>query len=228
MIFSPELISCLFFLIIYVKNSTHFVESNAPIHSNQTVSLDVVSLFTKVPTNETLAVVWDKLAADPALEEHTCILIDNLMEMLAFCVETTYFGIGSDIYWQKGLAMYSPLLPVLATIYMEYFEEMSLGSTSPKPSMWLRFVNDTFILWLHQTLFDHMNLILPSIEFTMEKEQDKLPFLNVLVAHTHIKHSGHLCIISQPSHSEFDMTKNCVYSILVVVVKYTKAIQVAH
>ena len=65
------------------------------------VSLDVVSLFTKVPTDETLAVVQDKLAADPLLEECTCIPIDNLMEMLTFCVETTYFGMGCDIYRQE-------------------------------------------------------------------------------------------------------------------------------
>ena len=63
----------------YVKNSAHFVEriSDAPIDSNQMVSLDVVSLFTKVPTDETLAVVRDKLAADPLLEERTCIPIDH-------------------------------------------------------------------------------------------------------------------------------------------------------
>ena len=79
------------------------------------VSLDVVGLFTKVPTDETLAVVRDKLAADPLLEEHTCILIDNLMEMLTFCVEITYFWMGSDIYQQEeGLAMGLPLSPVLA------------------------------------------------------------------------------------------------------------------
>ena len=61
------------------------------------------------------------------------------MEMLTFCVETTYFGMGSDIYQQEeGLAIGSPLLPVLANIYMEYFKEMALGSTSLKPSMWLR------------------------------------------------------------------------------------------
>ena len=68
--------------------------------------------------------------------------IDNLMEMLTFCVETTYFGMGSDIYRQEeGLAMGLPLSPVLANIYMEYFEEMALGSTSLKPSMWLRYVD---------------------------------------------------------------------------------------
>ena len=38
--------------------------------------------------------------------------------------------LGSNIYRQEeGLAMGSPLSPVLANIYMEYFEEMALGST---------------------------------------------------------------------------------------------------
>ena len=54
------------------------------------------------------------------------------MEMLTFSVEATYFGMGSDIYRQEeGLG--SPLLPVLANIYKEYFEEMALGSTPLKP-----------------------------------------------------------------------------------------------
>ena len=102
------------------------------------VSLDVVSLFTKASTDETLAVVWDKLAAVPLLEEHTCIPIDNLMEMLTFSAETTYFGMGADIYRQEeGLAMGSSLSPALANINMEYFEEMVLGSASLKPSKWL-------------------------------------------------------------------------------------------
>ena len=86
--------------------------------------MDVVSVFTKVPTDETLALVCDKLTEDPSLEERTCIPIDNLMEMLTFCVETTYLGLGSDIYRQGGgLATTSPLSPVLANIYMEYFEK---------------------------------------------------------------------------------------------------------
>ena len=57
--------------------------------------------------------------------------------------------------------MGSPLSPVLANIYMEYFEEMALGSRSLKPSMRLRYIDDTFILWPHQedvqTLFDQVN-----------------------------------------------------------------------
>ena len=67
--------------------------------------------------------------------------------MLTFCVETTYFGMGSNIYRQEeGLAMGLPLSPVLANIYMEYLEEMALGSTSLKPSMWLRYGDDIHFL----------------------------------------------------------------------------------
>ena len=79
---------------------------DAPIHSNQILSLEVASLFTKVPTDEALTVIRDKLAASPLLEERTCIPIDNLIKMLTFCAETAYFMMGSDIYPQEeGLAM---------------------------------------------------------------------------------------------------------------------------
>ena len=66
---------------------------------------------------------------------------------------------------------------------------MALGSTSLKPSMWLRYVDDTFILWPHQddiqTLLDYVNSIQPSIQFTMEKKRDnKLPLVDVLVTRT--------------------------------------------
>ena len=55
--------------------------------------------------------------------------------------------------------------------------------------MWLRYVDDTFVLWPQleddQELLDHVNSIRPSIQFTMEKEQrDKLSFLDLLVTRT--------------------------------------------
>ena len=58
-----------------------------------------------------------------------------------------------------------------------------------KSFLWLRYVDDTFILWPHQedvqTLLDHVNSIWLSIQFTMKKEQDnKLSLLGVLLTHT--------------------------------------------
>ena len=81
------------------------------------------------------------------MPERTCIPINNLM----LTVETTYFGMGSDIYRQaERQAIGSPSSPVLADICMEYFEEMALGSTALKLSLWLRYIDGAFILWLHQ------------------------------------------------------------------------------
>ena len=102
---------------LYVKNSAHFVEgiSNAPIHSNQMVSLDIVNLFTKVPTNETLAVVWDKMAAETLLKEHTNILIDNLMEILTVQKQSTsgrdqmYTDKRNDWLWVHYFHQYWPI-----------------------------------------------------------------------------------------------------------------------
>ena len=80
------------------------------------VSLDVVNLFTNVPTDETLTGLQDKLATDPSLEGRTCIPKNNLMEMLTFCMKT-----GSNIYrLEEGQAMKSPLSPVLANVLLWY------------------------------------------------------------------------------------------------------------
>ena len=72
---------------------------------------------------------------------------------------------------------------------MECFEEMASRSTSLKPSMCHRCVDDIFILWPHQedvqTIRTHVNSIRLSTQFTMEKEQnDTLPFLGVFAART--------------------------------------------
>ena len=121
---------------------------------------------------------------------HTSISIDNLMEMLTFCTQTTHFGMGSHIYRQAaGLAICSQLSPAMANICMEYFEEMALESISLKPTIWLRYIHNTFIIWPLQKdvqiLLDDVNSIKHSIQFTIEKESNNtLPFLDVPISRT--------------------------------------------
>ena len=87
---------------------------------------------------------------------------------------------------------------------MEYFKEMVLGSTSLKPSMQLKYVDDTLILWPQQedaqTLLDQVNSIQLSIQFTMKKENNRLSFLDVLITITE-QNSGYLGIKNQLSPS---------------------------
>ena len=83
--------------------------------------------------------------------------------------------------------MGSPLSPVIANIFMESFENDALSSFRSQPKLWIRYVDDTFVLWPHgdtelNSFHDHLNSQHPSIQFTKEEEIDeKIPFLDVLV-----------------------------------------------
>ena len=84
--------------------------------------------------------------------------------------------------------MGSPLSPVVANIFMEYFESRALSSSIFKLKLWKRFVDDTCVVWPHgkeklDTFFQHLNDQSDCIKFTMEFERDGyLPFLDVLIS----------------------------------------------
>lgn len=82
----------------------------APIRSNRILSLDMVTLFSRVPIDEALTVVRNRLESASSLGEYINITIDNHMEMLTFYVQTTLYQLESDIYQQdESSAMSSPL-----------------------------------------------------------------------------------------------------------------------
>ncbi|XP_069995116.1 uncharacterized protein [Penaeus vannamei] len=116
------------------------------------MSLDVDSLFTKVPLDEVLAFLQRKLPAeDPRLPLPT----DVFLQLIRLCVESNSFAFESRFYSQIfGVAMGSPLSPVLVNLFMEFFESELLPSISLRPSVRLRYVDDAFALWFHDpTLF---------------------------------------------------------------------------
>ena len=88
---------------------------------------------------------------------------------------------------QKGVAMGSPLSPIVANLILEYFEERAINELPHKPRWWLKFVDDVFSNWPHgeDKLVEfqkHLNNQCDSIKFTLEREEDKsLPFLDVLI-----------------------------------------------
>ncbi|GJQ69429.1 hypothetical protein Trydic_g6544 [Trypoxylus dichotomus] len=86
----------------------------------------------------------------------------------------------------KGTPKGSPLLHIIANIFMKDFETRALNTTKYKPKLWLRYVDNTFMIWTHggdklHDFLSHLNRIHPKIKFTMEIEnQNQLPFLDVL------------------------------------------------
>ncbi|CAM1298513.1 Uncharacterised protein r2_g809 [Pycnogonum litorale] len=70
---------------------------------------------------------------------------------------------------------------------MENFESLALNGARHKPKVWLKYVDDTFVIWPHgkdklKEFLNYLNSIEDYIKFTMELEANKkLLFLDVLV-----------------------------------------------
>jgi hypothetical protein len=100
------------------------------------VSFDVVSLFTMVPIEEALRL----------LSRH----FDAILRLFRHVLTSSFFIFNGQFYEQTdGVAMGSPLYPVIANYFMEYFEEMVLEAATHKPLCWFRCVDDTFVIWPH-------------------------------------------------------------------------------
>ena len=173
-----------------VTNSAHFVStiSSETIRDNEImVSFDVESLFTNVPIDAAVQAALQRLENDPSLADRTTLTPAQIADLLTFVLRSTYFQYNGSIYEQKdGAAMGSPVSAVIANLYMESFEEQAITTSSYKPTIWKRYVDDTFTILDRGNVDDflqHMNNQQPSIRFTMETENNnKLAFLDTAVS----------------------------------------------
>ena len=113
--------------------------------------------------------------------------IQQIVQLLEFCLTNTYFLFQGKYYEQvQSAAMGSPISPLIANLFMEEFEVKNLNSCPPPPSLWLRFVNDAFVITKaehRQPLLQYINNQDPHIQSTVEEptKQGTLPFLETLV-----------------------------------------------
>ena len=92
-------------------------------------SYDVTSLFTSVPIDPALNIIKDLVEKDEKLNDRTVLSVQNIMQLLGFSLNNTYFSFQNKFYEQvEGVAMGSPVSPIVANLYMEYFEEKTLKS----------------------------------------------------------------------------------------------------
>ena len=175
-----------------IKDSFSFADwAKMYKHNNEVMcSFDVSSLFTNIPLDETIQICLDKLYALP---DPPTMPRSALKGLLEFSTKKSHFIFDGDYYDQiDGVVMGSPLGPVLANIFMCHFEEKWVFKSKGRPSIWFRYVDDTFTLFDSKSIalqfLQYLNSCHVNIKFTIEFEENNvIPFLDVLIKrHNHI------------------------------------------
>ena len=89
--------------------------------------------------------------------------VEVIVLLLEFCFKNTYFSFQDQYYEQvQGVAMGSPVSPIVANLYMEYFEQKALSTASHPPRLWCWYVDNSFVIQKEenkQNVLQHINSV---------------------------------------------------------------------
>ena len=151
-------------------------------------SLDVDSLFTSIPFEETINICTKMLYNnEDVIEGINKLVFKNILSLVP---QESYFIFNNVFYKQKdGVAMRSPLGPNMANFFFSFYEIswLELCPKKFKPFFYRRYVDDIFVLFEsaeHLSKFcNYFNTCHPSMSFSFEKEKNgKLSFLDIEVS----------------------------------------------
>ena len=173
-----------------VSNTTNFVSKLKTDHipdGYMMLSLDVENLFTNVPLEDTIDIIINKIYREKLLK--TKITKIEMRKLLLLCTREVHFTFNGALYKQTGgVAMGSPLGPVLANIFMCELENNLVPKLNKELYGWKRFVDDIFTYADPKYILNiitALNGFHPNIKFKYEFEKDrKIPFLDVLIIRT--------------------------------------------
>ena len=147
-------------------------------------SYDSVNLFTNVPLEETIGICAKAVYLSdeplPPLKEKS---FKKLIHKVTTGVELSF---NETMYQQiDGVAMGSPLGPVLVNIFVGYQEQRLNITSDADLLLYRRYVDDTFSYPTTHAHSEEMltqpNALHPALRFTCEHEVDnKLPFMDVM------------------------------------------------
>lgn len=97
------------------------------------------------------------------------------------------FEFNGNHYLQVGgTAMGTRVAPTLANLFMARFERLHVYTYTPQPDLWLRFIDDIFVIWNHgreslDSFLQHLNTVHDTIKFTMEAPPREIHFLDMTI-----------------------------------------------
>ena len=171
------------------------------------MSYDVSALFTSIPIEPAINIIEQQLKEDKDLHSRTNMKIHHIISLLRFCLNNSYFSFQGRFYQQtEGAAIGSPISPIVANLFMEDLEVQAIRTSPTPPSLWKRFVDDTFTIIKKEdrsSFLQHLNSIHQNIKFTCKEVRDdgSMPFLDILVTP---KEDGSLStsVFRKPTHTD--------------------------
>ena len=150
--------------------------------TDQSVSFDVVSLFTNVPLKETINIIADYLYPEVG---DSCMPFPKKSFVKLMTIATGGLFLHQEDFFTQtdGVAMGNPLGPTLANFFLAHLETTYFSQfPGIKPKCYLRYVDDIFAVFEHESqikpFFDYLNRLHKNLAFTMELGTKTLPFLN--------------------------------------------------
>ena len=171
-----------------VKNSFDFAEKVVNYdHNLSMASLDVESVFTRIPLEETIKNCVNDLFSNNFYSGK--LSRKDLYDLLKIATPESSFIFDDKLYKQiDGVAMDSPLGSTLANAFLCHYERTWLNKCPSqfKPVVYRCYVDDIFVLFKskeHVKFFvNYMNLKHKNIKYTFETEDsNNLLFLDVKI-----------------------------------------------
>ena len=149
-------------------------------------SLDVESLFTNVPINETIKIIIELAYNHPNIPAPK-LPREILKNLLEICTkEAPFITPEGKLYQQvEGVAMGSPLGPCFANYYMGYIENKIITNQQYNIPLYVRYVDDIFVIFNNNNQIENLKSKFEAesvLRFTIEHStNNKLPFLDVMI-----------------------------------------------
>ena len=172
----------------YVKDTTDFISKVKNIKLEKDsyfVTMDVSSLYTNIPHNDGIDACSYFINKDVS---NTNVNADDISKLLKLVLENNCFDFNNQTFLQTmGTAMGSSMAPSYASLFMGKLEEEFLNLMPLKPDVWLRFLDDIFMIWNGsledlRSFIDALNSYHSHIKFTHCISTQSVSFLDVSIS----------------------------------------------
>ncbi|XP_077674347.1 uncharacterized protein LOC144265548 [Eretmochelys imbricata] len=174
----------------YLRDTTDFLrklQSIGDLPENTILAtMDVEALYTNTPHKDGLQAVRNSIPDN--------VTANLVAELCDFVLTHNYFTFGDNVYLQiSSTAMDTRMAPQYANVFMAYLEQRFLSSRPLMPLLYLRYIDDIFIIWTHgkealEEFHHDFNNFHPTINLSLDQSTEEIHFLDitVLISNGHI------------------------------------------